>query len=150
MPEVSFDELAAPMMERVRTMVWCNMATVDARSRPRSRVIHPVWDGPACWIGTRPGSFKARHLASNPYVSLAYVADAVNPVYVDARAEWVDDMDVRQQVWDLFLRIEPPLGYDPAPIFRDLAGFGLLKIIPWRIELASALPPFEKIVWRAA
>lgn len=145
----TFDELAAPFLERVRAMVWCNMATVDTQGRPRSRVMHPVWDGPTGWIGTRRSSFKGRHLAHNPYVSLAYIADAVHPVYVDARAEWVDDLDARQEVWELFLRAEPPMGYDPAPIFRDVAGFGLLKITPWRVELADANPPFEKVVWRS-
>lgn len=150
MDVTSFDELAAPFLERVAKIVWCNMATVDARGRPRSRVVHPVWDDNMGWLGTRPESFKLRHLARHPFVSLAYVGDAINPVYVDAKTEWIDDMAVRQEVWDLMLRIPSPHGYNPAPIYKSLEPFGLIKLTPWRIELATAMPPFEKHVWRAA
>lgn len=144
----TFAELEEPFMERIRAMVWCNVATVDARGRPRSRVVHPVWDGAAGWLGSRRDSFKGRHLALHPYVSLAYVADPARPVYVDARAEWEDSPEVRQQVWDLFLRTAPPLGYDPEPIFKDIAGFGLLKLTPWRVEVAT--PPRDTLVWHGA
>ena len=77
-------------------MIWCNMATVDSHGRPRSRVVHPVWENGACWIGTRPGSFKGQHLARNPYVSLAYVADALQlservTVADEATAEYISE-----------------------------------------------------------
>lgn len=147
MKVASFDEMAAPFMERVRTMVWCNMATIDPRGRPRSRVVHPVWDGAIGWLGSRRDSFKGQHLAHNPYISLAYISDPARPVYVDAHAEWIDDLAERQQVWNFFLRTAPPLGYDPEPIFKDLAGFGLLRLTPWRIEVAT--PPRETLVWRS-
>ena len=39
-------------------IVWCTVATVDRRGRPRSRILHPYWerteDGLAGWITTRP------------------------------------------------------------------------------------------------
>ncbi|MFN8504398.1 pyridoxamine 5'-phosphate oxidase family protein [Kouleothrix sp.] len=142
----SFAALAEPFLERVSAAVWCNMATVDARGRPRSRVVHPVWDGAEGWLGTRRDSFKGRHLALHPAVSLAYVSDPARPVYVDAYAAWADDLATRQRVWELFLRTAPPLGYDPAPIFKSLEGFGLLKLTPWRIEVAT--PPQATLVWR--
>ena len=45
-------------------------------------------------------------------------------------------------------RVTPPLGYDPAPIFErpDHPNFGLLKLTPRRIELATL--PTERQVWR--
>lgn len=80
----SFAALAEPFLERVSAAVWCNMATVDARGRPRSRVVHPVWDGAEGWLGTRRDSFKGRHLALHPAVSLAYVSDPA-PIFLNTR-----------------------------------------------------------------
>jgi hypothetical protein len=38
-------------------IIWCTLATVDARGRPRSRVVHPTWemtdDGPLARVCTR-------------------------------------------------------------------------------------------------
>jgi hypothetical protein len=145
----SFAEIEAEFIERVHRVVWCNVATIDRRGRPRSRILHPIWEGATGWIATRRPTLKARHLANNPYVSLAYVADVAKPVYVDCRATWEDTLAEKQRVWALLLAAPPPLGYDPAPIFgspeRD--DFGLLKLTPWRIELADF--PAARRVWHA-
>jgi general stress protein 26 len=145
----SFGEIEAAFMERIQRMVWCNVATVDRRDRPRSRILHPLWEGTIGWITTRRNMHKARHLAHNPFVSLAYVADVARPVYVDCNTEWVEDLDQKQHVWNLCLATAPPLGFDPAPIYErvDHPDFAVLKLIPWRIELVN--PPAEHIVWHA-
>lgn len=145
----SFAEIEPEFAERVQTMVWCNVATVDARGRPRSRVLHPIWEGATGWIATRPYSFKAKQLARNPYVSLAYVADPVKPVYADCVATWHDDPRDKEHVWNLFRSALPPRGYDPTPIFHavDHPDFGVLKLTPWRIQLSSGLPPFTPRIW---
>ena len=59
---------------------------------------------------------------------------------VDCKAEWVDDLDQKQRVWQLCLETPPPVGFDPAPIYErvDHPNFGVLKLTPWRIELASS------------
>src|SRR5512133_3656263 len=101
--EVSdFSEIEEEFLRRVRAMVWCSVATVDSCGRPRSRILHPLWEGEVGWIGTHRGSFKREHLARNPYVSLAYITEIHRPVYADCRAVWVDDMDEKRRVWDLF------------------------------------------------
>lgn len=150
MQVASFAEIEQEFLKRVQTMVWCNVATLDTRGRPRSRILHPIWEGSTGWIGTRRQSFKARHLAEHPYVSLAYVSDIVKPVYVDCLAEWADDLATKQHVWNLLLQTPPPVGYDPAPIFGSPDSFGLLRLRPWRIELydASTVPP-PRQVWHA-
>jgi hypothetical protein len=147
----SFAEIEDEFIRRVHAMVWCNVATVDARGRPRSRILHPIWEGRTGWIGTRRHSFKEGHLAANPYVSLAYVADVVKPVYVDAVAAWDDSPASKRHVWDLFASAPPPLGYDPAPIFGavDDPGFGLLKLDPWRITLGDVNVDGVTLVWKA-
>ncbi len=88
--EVSdFGDIAAEFHARVARSVWCNVATVDAECRPRSRVMHPIWEGATGWIGTRATSVRAghrapslklAHLARNPHTSLAYFADPLKPV----------------------------------------------------------------------
>jgi hypothetical protein len=56
-------------------VVWCNLATVDRRGRPRSRLVHPIWertgDGLTGWIASRPTPLRRAHLAATPFVSCA-------------------------------------------------------------------------------
>jgi general stress protein 26 len=143
----SFAEIEQEFIERVHRFVWCSVATLDRQNRVRSRILHPIWEGPTGWIGTRRHSPKAKHLQHNPFVSLAYVTDIANPVYADCLAEWADDLESKQRVWEMFKAAPPPLGYDPAPIFHsaDHPDFGVLKLTPWRIEVASV--PVESRVW---
>jgi hypothetical protein len=148
-----FSAIEAEFIERVHTMVWCSAATVDRQQRPRSRILHPIWEGATGWVGTHRHSHKARHLAHNPFMSLAYITHIHKPVYVDCTAEWVDDLAQKQRIWDLFKHAPPPLGYDPAPTFGspDHENFGLLKLIPWRIDLISfPAASFEEgtLIWR--
>jgi hypothetical protein len=128
----NFADIEEEFIRRVHTMVWCSMATVDGKQRPRSRIMH---------------------LLANPYVSLAYIGDAFNPVYADCRAEWVDNLREKQRIWDLFLYGPPPVGYDPEPTFGsfDHPDFGVLKLTPWRIALVSFPAPSHDLgqrIWR--
>ena len=65
-PVASFAELEADFIERVHSAVWCNVSTLDARNRLRSRILHPIWEGLTGWIATRRLSPKAAHLARHP------------------------------------------------------------------------------------
>ena len=153
MPKLtSFAEIETEFIQRVHTMVWCSMATLDTRNRLRSRILHPIWESSVGWATARPHSLKARHLAHNPYVSLAYIADIAKPVYADCKAEWVDDPATKRHVWDLFKTTDPPAGFDLANIFKsvDDPGFGLLKFTPWRIELFDLTNIANRRVWLAA
>src|SRR5205823_4477339 len=133
--------------QRVRTIVWCAAATVDRRNRPRSRVLHPIWEGTTGWIATGRHSFKEKHLAANPHLSLAYVADMTKPLYVDCAAAWDDQPATKQRIWELYRSTPPPLGYDPKMIWpsADDPSFGLLRLTPWRIEVANF--PGTSLVW---
>jgi general stress protein 26 len=147
----SFSDIESEFIERVHSIVWCSAATVDTKNRVRSRILHTIWEGSTGWAATRPDSLKARHLAHNPYVSLAYVADVYKPVYADCTAEWIDDMSTKQRIWDMFTAAPPPLGYNPEPFFGsvDSPGFGLLKLTPWRIEVFDITNPENpRKVWR--
>ncbi len=149
----TFAEIAEEFQERVNKAVWCNVATIDRKGRPRSRILHPIWQGQVGWITTRRGSPKEQHLAEHPFVSLAYITDVVKPVYVDCKAMWIEDPAIKQHIWQLLQTTPPPLGFDPAPIYGsvDHPAFGLLKLIPWRIEVTSvATVPAERKIWYAS
>jgi general stress protein 26 len=143
----SLAEIEQDFVARAHKAIWCSMSTVDAQGRPRSRIIHPLWEGGTGWITTRRQSPKTKHLAHTPYISLAYIADITNPAYADCRVEWIDDLAQRQSIWDWIAQTPPPLGFDPTPMYGSIddPGFGLLKLIPWRIQLDSL--PTNRRVW---
>ncbi len=154
MDVASFAEIADELSARVRRIIWCTVATVDRRGRPRSRILHPIWEGPVCWVATQRNSFKGKHIANNPYVSLTYFdREQQQQIYADCRAEWEDDPAEKRRVWQLYLDTPPPLGYDLTPFFGgiDSPRYGLLKLTPWRIELWSLPEMIQRIpnkVWR--
>jgi general stress protein 26 len=157
----SFDEIATAFHARVARMVWCNVATVDERCRPRSRVMHPIWEGAVGWIGTwrtsvrsghRTPSLKVTQLERNPHVSLAYIGEVTGPVYVDGQFEVIEDQDQKARFRALASSFPPPYGYDPAALFGspDDPRFAVLRVAPARIALVELpAPPRKVIVWRA-
>ncbi len=154
MEVASFAEIEDEFTARTRKIVWCSVATMDRQGRPRTRVLHPIWEGATGWIATGRHSFKERHLAENPFVSLSYWDAEQKQVYADCKTEWADSMEDKRRIWELYKSTPPPLGYDPGMIWRggaDDPGYGLLKLTPWRIEVSSIYdmvagkPP---LVWR--
>jgi len=148
MDVTQFEDIQAEFMRRVTAAIYCTMATVDSQGRPRSRIMHPVWDGPVGWVISWPQSHKAKHLRDNPYVSLAYIHDRDKPVYADCLAEWVNTASEKQRIWDLHKLAPAPLGFDPKPHYDTVTNpyFGLLKFSPWRVELAQL--EGEPLIWR--
>jgi hypothetical protein len=138
-----FAEIEEEFLQRVRRMIWCSAATVDGRGRPRSRILHPLWDGATGWICTHRSSYKSQNLAHHPYVSLAYITEITRPVYADCETAWVEDPGEKRRVWNKFKNTPEPLGFDPAVDFisPDHEIFGLLKLTPWRIALVTFPAP---------
>src|SRR5215212_10882815 len=98
----TFAEIEDEFLQRVRAMVYCSAATIDPQQHPRSRVLHPIWEGWTGWVTTGPNTAKAAQLAINPFISLAFIADPFKPVYVECRATWQDDRASRRRIWDLY------------------------------------------------
>lgn len=149
-----FSGMADEFLERVFRIVWCNVATVDSKGRPRSRILHPYWEvmpNPVGWILTRRDSFKGGHLSRNPFVSCAYVADIRKPVYAECRVTWAEDSAEKRRIWELFHDAPAPMGYDPGMIFGsvDDPGLGLLRLDPWRIQIEQ-IPPGIRMLWVAS
>ena len=51
-------EPAGPLEVLAHRIVWCTVATTGADGRPRTRVLHPIWEwdgtGLTGWIATSP------------------------------------------------------------------------------------------------
>jgi hypothetical protein len=125
-------------------IVWCTVATVDRRNRPRSRVLHPYWelDGDELvgWITTRPTPLKVAHLAHSPFVSCSYWDATQDVAVAECRAEWVADVAVKAHAWELFGAAAEPLGHDPYAIWPDGPedpDAGVLRLTPWRLRVAG-------------
>lgn len=152
----SFEDIRDEFERRVRRIVWATVTTVDGKGRPRSRMLHPMWDGTTGWIMTGRQTHKAKHLQRNPYVSCSYWDQDQQQVFAECRAEWADDPATRARIWEMFKNEPPPYGYDPAmfwPGGPSDPGFGALKLTPWRIELWSLndmASGREPRVWRPA
>jgi general stress protein 26 len=157
----SFDEIKDEFEARVRRMVWCTVATVDTAGRPRTRILHPIWEGggdagPTGWIATGRHSLKEKHLAANPFVSITYWDPQHQQVYAECKTSWEDDPAEKLRVWNLYKTTPPPYGYDPQMIWQtgpDDPGYGLLKLTPWRIELfglQNVMSGAPGNIWHAA
>ena len=116
----SLAEAAPAFVDMAHRIVWCTAATVDRAYRPRSRVLHPIWereDGVLTgWVGTGPTATKRAHLETSPYVSCNYWAENHDTCVAECRAEWALDLPTRERIWNLFKSAPPPVGYDPATI----------------------------------
>lgn len=137
-------EIAPAFVDMAHRIVWASVATVDARGRPRSRVLHPYWewDGEALvgWIATSPTPAKRSHLEASPFVSCNYWAPSQDTCVAEARASWREDFATRERVWGLFQVAPAPVGYDPAtiPPWRDgprSEAFAVLRLDPWFLRV---------------
>ena len=137
----SFADIAEQFNDRVNRLVWCTVTTIDRKGRPRSRILHPVWEGSTGWIATGPTPIKRAHLAASPHLSCNYWSPNQDTCVAECRAEWAFDDATRQMVWDLFANGPAPVGYDPSiiPGWDNAASpnFAALKLRPWRIRVMA-------------
>lgn len=151
-------DVAPAFVEMAHRIVWCTVATVDPKGRPRTRVLHPIWewDGTSLvgWIGTGPTSPKAAHLASTPLVSLTYWAPNQDTCTADAAAAMFDDDETSIAVWNKLKDAPPPVGYDPAIIPPWAGGpttpaFGAMRLDPTSLRVLPGMDTTRLLTWRA-
>ncbi len=139
----TLSETAPAFVAMAHRIVWCSAATVDAKGRPRSRILHPIWqwDGRhlAGWIGTSPTPVKRSHLKASPFLSLNYWTPSHDTCVAECRAAWAFDNETRIMVWNLFANAPQPVGYDPAivPAWGSPTSdtFAVLRLDPWRLRV---------------
>jgi pyridoxamine 5'-phosphate oxidase-like protein len=133
-------------METAQRIVYCTLATVDRRGRPRSRIVHAVWERPdedelVGWVGSRPTPMRRAHIRANPFVSCLYWDAAHDVAAAECKATWIEDDAGRRDAWERLSAAPAPMGYDPAPIWPDgpeADGFVALRLDPWRVQAKSA------------
>ena len=140
-------------------IVWCTMATVDPQGRPRSRVVHPVWEQTGAdltgWVVSRRTPLKVAHLRHSAFASCSYWDPQHDVAVAECAAHWLTDPAERARVWSYLTSLPPPLGWDPSSIFPGGPGddsAGILRLTPWRLssrlapDFAAGRPP---TVWRS-
>jgi hypothetical protein len=152
-------ETAPAFVDMAHKIVWCNVATVDINHRPRSRVLHPFWewDGKSLvgYVGTGATPTKRSHIEHSPHASLNYWAPDQDTCVAECRATWCFDIETRKRVWNKYLELPAPLGYDPTMIpgwdKPESDSFSVLRFDPWRLRVfpGSALmgQGGEVLVW---
>lgn len=146
----SFADIEAEFIARAHRMVYAALATTGPGGRPRTRVVHTVWDGATGWAVTFPGLPKEMDIRRNPFVSLAYVAEPQAPAYAECTAGFVDDPASKRSVWEFTKNLDAPAGYDPAIMYSgaDDPKLLLIRFTPWRIRLSNAGKPDEDRIWQ--
>lgn len=151
-------DIAPAFVEMAHRIVWCTVATVDTAGRPRTRVLHPLWewDGTALvgWIATGATSLKATHLTSTPFVSLTYWAPDHDTCSAEGAATMHTDDETCTWLWDRFKSAPAPVGYDPAIIPPWSGGptspeFGALRIDPTRLFVQPQMDYTRAVRWQA-
>ncbi len=136
-------QVAPAFVEMAHRIVWAGVATVDAHGRPRSRILHPIWqwDGARLvgWIATGPTPTKRAHLAAHPYVSVNYWSPSHDTCVAECRAALLVDDETRVMVWNLFKTGPEPVGYDPAIVptwpSPTAEAFAVMRLEPWRLRV---------------
>jgi len=139
----TLDQTAPAFVKMAHAIVWCAVATVDTKGRPRSRILHPLWewDGKKLtgWIATGPTPTKRAHLAASPYVSCNYWTPTQDTCLAECQATWAFDDATRTRIWNLFKNAPAPVGYDPALIpgwdKPTSPNFAALRLDPWRLRV---------------
>jgi hypothetical protein len=151
--------VAPAFIAMAHRIVWCTAASVDAAGRPRSRVLHPIWEWRAGsltgWIATSPTRTKRAHIAASPYLSLSYWHPDHDTCVAECRVAWCFDTETRERVWNTFKAAPPPVGYDPGiiPIWTSPSSdaFAVLRLEPWRLRvfpgMALTARRGEVLVW---
>ncbi|MBB5851433.1 pyridoxamine 5'-phosphate oxidase family protein [Amycolatopsis umgeniensis] len=134
-------DVAAEFVRVAHRVVWCTLATVDRRGRPRSRVVHPIWeerDGELVGhLFTRPTPLKKAHLARTPFVSCSYWDPAHEVAVAECGAVYADDEETRRHLWRLASETPEPLGFDPKIMGGDDPldpHVTVLRLTPWRVS----------------
>ncbi|MFG1795934.1 pyridoxamine 5'-phosphate oxidase family protein [Nocardia sp. NPDC049149] len=138
-------DIAPAFVAMAHDIVWCTVSTTDTAGRARSRILHPIWewDGQELtgWIVTSKTPAKRAHLAHSPYAACNYWAPSHDTCLADCAADWIEELETKKRVWELFRTTPEPLGYDPAGIGvpgwtgPEAPGVSMLRLRPWRLRV---------------
>jgi hypothetical protein len=142
----TLDQIAPAFCDMAHSIVWASVATVDRDGRPRSRILHPIWEWDGTdlvgWIATVPTPLKRAHLDAHPEVSISYWTTTHDTCSAECGAQFYVDDETRKSVWDRFANAPAPVGYDPFIIPRWKDGpasdeFAALRLTPYRLRVMA-------------
>ncbi|MEV4319417.1 pyridoxamine 5'-phosphate oxidase [Actinocrispum sp. NPDC049592] len=132
--EVDLADLTDDLAEIVNRIVWSTVTTCDRLGRPRSRIMHPVWeitpDRVTGVIGSFPTPTKQAHIARSPWLTCGYWSPDHDAAFIDCHATWAADTH------DAWTRLTA--GYDPTTIWPNgptSPNFAALLLTPHRIQI---------------
>lgn len=139
-------QIAPAFVDMAHSIVWASVATVDRDGRPRSRILHPIWEWDGTdlvgWIATVPTPLKHAHLHAHPEVSLSYWTTTQDTCSAECTAQFYVDDETCKAVWDKFASAPEPVGYDPRiiPMWSDgptSEEFAVLRLHPYRLRVMA-------------
>jgi hypothetical protein len=136
-------DVAPAFVEMAHRIVWASVATVGPDERPRTRILHPIWEWDSAelvgWIATEPTPLQRAHLVAHPFVSVNYWAPNHDTCVAECAAELLLDLPTREATWARFAEGPAPVGYDPAmiPQWDSPASdaFAVVRLEPWRLRV---------------
>lgn len=139
----TLQQIVPRFLEMAHSIVWASVATVGPDGRPRSRVLHPLWEWDGTdlvgWIATGPTPVKTAHIAAHPQISINYWRPDHDTCSADCEVQWVFDDDGRTAVWQKFADAPAPVGYDPAIIpgwnGPTAPAFAAWRLTPYRLRV---------------
>lgn len=138
------------VQQRTAAAPWWAGATVSQSGQPRSRVLHPVWEGETGWVTTRLASPKISHLRHSPHMTLTWV-DPGQPITIQADVTIASDLPTVTRIWELCRALGAEEGgFDPAEAWGPLEapGHAVLRLDPTRIDVADFGPSPRVRRWR--
>lgn len=148
-----FEEIAQEVAAYIGSTNYATMTTVDAKNRPRARVLIPVWevsDQLVGWLATYKTQVKTAHLARNPHATFSYWSPRQNAAAIDVVTRWRDDRSTKEHVWQLYSATSPPgAGYDLGRFWTDPGDpkLHVLQLQPWRVQVTRGFDLRTRI-WR--
>ncbi len=98
------EQIAPAFIDMAHSIVWASVATVDENSRPRTRILHPIWEWDGTdlfgWIATVPSPVKKAHLAVHPEMAVSYWTTTHDTCSAECLVEWYHDDETRAAVWN--------------------------------------------------
>ena len=153
--------VAPAFVEMAHRIVWATVATVGVDGRPRTRILHPLWEWDGTdlvgWIATSPLSSKRADIDATPVVSATYWNPEQDTCTADADVTWILDDDGRRDLWERFASAPAPVGYVPSlvPAWTDptVPAFGGLRLSSTRLRVMPGSLMMagegELLTWRA-
>ncbi len=125
---VNPDDVADLALATIAEAKFPTLATIDG-DQPRLRPVSPVrTDGFTVWVASLRSSHKTGEIEANANVELCYMTQGHDQVRITGVADTIEDMAIKQDIWDENPLLRMFLGSVDNPEFV------LYKVVPNRVR----------------